>query len=162
MELYRKVYGVYGMVEWSTLIPAGGGNIRIDFTNGCLSTRGIDPATFSTDNLAVQVAIENSPRFRGGKIKLVSKYVIGETKDSVLEEKSKTRSESSESDFENKETVVDSGGERSVPFAEVKNSQQAKAVLMESPYNVPLAELGSKSAIQEKAAELNVVFPNWK
>lgn len=155
MKLYRKNYGVFGMVEWSTLIPAGGGNIRIDFTNGSISTRGIEPATFSTENLAVQVAIENSPRFINGKIKLISKYEIGE-----IEKKDEDKDPAK--DLKEGGSGSSSGKSEGIPFTDVRNSQQAKDILMGEPYNIPLAELGSKTAIQEKMTELNIVFPNWK
>lgn len=148
MKLYRKIYGVYGMVEWSTLIPTKGGSLRVDFANGCISTRGIDPATFSTDNLAVQVAIESSPKFLSGRIKLVKSFEIGESEDAPP------------IDNHPQEKDGDSDGDNVYP--DVKNSQQAKEILIGEPYNVSLAELGNKAVIQEKAGELGIVFPNWK
>ena len=47
-------------------------------------------------------------------------------------------------------------------YPDVKNSQQAKDILMGEPYNIPLADLGNKAAIQAKAAATGVSFPNWK
>ena len=47
-------------------------------------------------------------------------------------------------------------------YPDVKNSQQAKDILMGEPYNIPLADLGNKAAIQAKAAAIGISFPNWK
>ena len=33
---------------------------------------------------------------------------------------------------------------------------------MGEPYNISLADLGNKAAIQAKAAAIGVSFPNWK
>ena len=51
--------------------------------------------------------------------------------------------------------------ESSNVFNDVKNSQQAKRILMEV-YSVPLNELGDAEVIREKAVSLGVIFPNWK
>lgn len=169
MKIFRNIYGVYGMVEWSTLIPTGGSNLRIDFTNGSISTRGIDPATFTTDIAAVQAAIENSPKFKSGKIKKIKSFVIGEVPEEAAKEEKATKKEKensvasdvlngSSTDADDGKVDTDEGESK---YAEVKNSQQARAILMDEPYNIPLADLGNKQAILGKAAELNVVFPNW-
>lgn len=163
MKIFRNIYGVYGMVEWSTLIPTGGSNLRIDFTNGSISTRGIDPATFTTDIAAVQAAIENSPKFKSGKIKKIKSFVIGEVPEETAKEEKENSVASdalngSSTDADNSKVDTNEGESK---YAEVKNSQQARAILMDEPYNIPLADLGNKQAILGKAAELNVVFPNW-
>ena len=188
------------MVEWSTLIPTGGSNLRVDFTNGSVSSRGIDPATFTTDAPGVQAAIENSPKYKSGKIKKVKSFVIGEIPDEVVTIEEEPKSSTSKSgvksaaaddgagsgtDSGNNNGAGDNGGAFNLDndnfgssdetattnwessgednkFSDVKNSQQAKAILMGEPYNVPLADLGNKQAILNKAAELNVVFSNWK
>lgn len=200
MKIFRNIYGVYGMVEWSTLIPTGGSNLRVDFTNGSINSRGIDPATFTTDVPGVQAAIENSPKYKSGKIKKVKSFVIGEIPDEVVTIEEEPKGSTSKSgvksaaaddvsgngtDGSNNNSAGDNGGasnpgddnlggsgETTITngesggednkFSDVKNSQQAKAILIGEPYNVPLADLGNKQAILDKAAELNVVFSNWK
>lgn len=184
MKLYRKVYGVFGMVEWSTLIPMGNGNIRIDFSNGSMTERGIDPATFSTENHVVQIAIEESAKFKNNKIKLMKAYEIGEIVDPVLEvapakvapvkvkapkDKDTEGGEGSGggekggNDAAGSEAGAGGSSEGSNKiFPDVKNSQQAKDILLGGPFNVALAELGNKTAILTKSEGLGVSFPNWK
>lgn len=152
------------MVEWSTLIPMGKGNLRIEFVNGSITSRGIDPATFTTDNEAVQAAIESCPKFKSKKIKLVASYVIGEVKEPVVSVPDEVNASTSPAvQSENTEGAAGENAEEVAGvFPVVKNSQQAKDILMEEPYNVSLADLGNKTAILAKAAELGVSFPNWK
>ena len=149
MKLYRKTYGVFGLVEYNTLIPLGKGRMRIEFTNGSITVRGIEPASFTTDNPVVQAAIEESDKFKKGRIKLVSKYIIGETTNEKVDE-------SCEADVLPNEDSL----QKDV-YPDVKNSQQAKDVLMNAPYNVSLAELGNKTSIKQCAEELGISFPNW-
>lgn len=179
MKLYRKVYGVFGMVEWSTLIPMGNGNIRIDFSNGSMTERGIDPATFSTGNHVVQIAIEESAKFKNNKIKLMKAYEIGEIVDPVLEvapAKVAPVKVKAPKDKDTEGGEGSGGGEKGGAetgaggsseggnkiFPDVKNSQQAKDILLGEPFNVSLAELGNKTAILTKSEGLGVSFPNWK
>lgn len=152
------------MVEWSTLVKAGESNIRLDFTNGSISTRGVDPATFTTSNLGIQAAVEASDKFKKGRIKLVSKYEIGEAPNfPVLQDEKDVESTETNADDQNAEA----GGENTetegkASYLDVKNSQMAKDILMGEPYNIQIADMPNKTAILEKASELNVVFPNWK
>ena len=141
MKLYKKKYGVFGLLEYHAVLPLGGGSVRIDFRHGSITTRGIEPATFTTDNQIVQQLIEESDKFKSGRIKLVSQSMVGEVSEVAAKPVS----------------VSDA-----IPYPDVKNSQMAKEVLMGEPYNVPLGELPNKEAVMEKAESLHVVFPNWK
>jgi hypothetical protein len=46
-------------------------------------------------------------------------------------------------------------------FPEVTNMQQARSVLMASPYNCTLAQLQTKNAIKAVAQANGVTFPDW-
>ena len=67
----RKTYGVYGMMEWVAMIPAGGSAVKVHFTGGTLTGYGVKPATFSTDSEVMIYLIENSRYYSSGKIRLV-------------------------------------------------------------------------------------------
>lgn len=151
MDLYNKKYGIYNYTEYSALIPAGSSRVRVDFTNGSMTVRGVTPATFSTSDEILQALIESSSMYKSGKIKLIEKYKIGETSS----ESKSTSLASSEKSETKSETPA------SKTYAYVVNSQQAKEILRSEPYNVSLSELGSKADIQSKAKELGVLFPNW-
>lgn len=147
----RKVYGIYGMVEHSVLIPFSGNNIRVDFTGGMITGGGVTPAKFKTSNILMQRAIETSDKFKSGHIKLLvgtpgdfsTKVVKAETPDAPSPE---------EDENPNQESVA--------TYEEVTNSQQAKAILMEK-YGVSMAELQNAPAVRAKAEELKINFPNW-
>lgn len=133
----KKTYGVYGMVEWQTSVFLGSTPIRINFTGGCISTRGIDPATFKTSDALVQLAVENSGFFKKEKIKLITEE--------------KTEDETS------KEKLIDNDGN---VYPDVKTLVSAKEILR-SKYNVDLSELQNKDSVLAKAESLGVKFPNW-
>lgn len=64
----RKTYAVYGLTEWQALIPAGRAIVRVNFTGGMMSSLGVVPATFSTNNESVQRLIENSDYYKQKRI----------------------------------------------------------------------------------------------
>ena len=154
-KIIKKTYGIYGMVEHSILIGPSN-NIRIDFCNGRMTTRGVEPCTFTTDNASIQEMIERTKKFKEKYIKLVRKEEIvipdEPTEESPRDEKpSDTPDEVQHTDTQDKGAT----------FAGVKNSQQAKGVLMEV-YGVSMSELPNVEAVRAKAEELGLSFPNWK
>lgn len=64
----KITYAVRGMMEWNALIPAGRSTLRVRFSGGSATGYGVSPATFTTNNRAVQRIIEESSFFRNGKI----------------------------------------------------------------------------------------------
>lgn len=125
------------MVEWQTSVFLGSTPIRINFTGGCISTRGIDPATFKTSDPLVQLAIENSHFFKKEKIKLVTEE---KTEEEVI-----------------KEENIDNDGN---VYPDVKTLVSAREILR-SKYGVDLSELQNKDSVISKAESLGVKFPNW-
>lgn len=71
MERYKKTYGVEGLVDWTAELRAGKAKLIINFTGGGMTSFGITPAEFTTDNPIHQAIIENSREFKRGKIKLL-------------------------------------------------------------------------------------------
>lgn len=134
----RKTYAIYGMVEQSVVIPFAGGNLRVDFTHGSLSTAGVTPAKYRTDNVLIQKAIEGCPKYKKGIIKLFATEAENNAKAAPAPAK---------------QEVTD--------YPNVMNSQAAKSILMSS-YGVPMSELGNTTAVRAKAKELGVTFSNWK
>lgn len=76
MKKSRKVYGVYNIVEWLAIIKAGKASVKVLFSGGAMTTQGVTPATHSTTNPVVQLAIERSSDFRSGKIRLIETYPL--------------------------------------------------------------------------------------
>lgn len=154
MDLYKKKYGMYGYTEYSAAIPAGNTYLRVNFTNGSMTVRGITPATFVTSDEVVQALIEASDMYKKGKIKLVNSIKVGERSSSSQTQQTEKITSSVETKSASETKVTNT-------YSNVVNSQQAKEILRSAPYNVSLSELGSKADIQNKAKELGVLFPNW-
>ena len=68
MKKRKIIYGVAGMLDYQALIKVGSAKMKISFTNGSSNEAGRTPATFSTDNPIIQLAIENSKEFKSGLI----------------------------------------------------------------------------------------------
>lgn len=78
MKKKRITYGVSGMMEYQAVIKIGKNNTSILFSDGSVSAMGINPATYTTENIIVQQAIENSPDFKRGRIKTVNTIELEE------------------------------------------------------------------------------------
>lgn len=70
---YIKTYGIYGLLEWHGSVKCGSITMNLSFTNGSTTAYGVSPATYITKDEATQFIIENSDKFKSGKIKLISK-----------------------------------------------------------------------------------------
>lgn len=169
MKIYKKKYAIFGMIELSSVFPMGSGHIRVDFRHGSLTTAGVVPATYTTSNPVIQQAIENSSKFKSGIIKIADKVLIKDTGTSEvsLEKSGGTKQDLDTANPGDSNPGADFGNtvetsENANTYPDVKNSQQAKDILLNEPFNISLAELGNKAAIQAKAGELGVSFPNWK
>lgn len=174
------------MYTYSTCVPVGNSNVRIEFTDGTVTTAGVTPATYITSNIAVQRAIETSRLFKSGKVKLVSSFYVGKTKEysaktgdatpkepaAAVDEAdltaNMTGTEPDETDLaanmtgtEAEDETPADNAEAGKTYPDVKNTQQAKAVL-ESEFGVGLDEMQSKADVKAKAAEVGAIFPNWK
>lgn len=78
MKKRKIIYGVAGMLDYQALIKVGSAKMKISFTNGSSNEAGRTPATFSTDNPIIQLAIENSKEFKSGLITHVHVVNTGE------------------------------------------------------------------------------------
>lgn len=139
----RITYEIHGQIERNCFFRIGKALVRIEFTGGSVNSTGVYPAYYVTDNTLFQRAIENSEIFRNGEIKRGRVEIIAEPGDDAVQE----NNESELSDLQ--------------VFSDVTNLQQARTVLMASPYNCTLAQLQNKAAIKAVAQEKGVSFPNW-
>lgn len=78
MTKTRTTYGVYNLIEWHALLRMGKASVKVLFTGGSITTQGVTPATFTTDNPVIQFAIEKSPEFINGRIKVVRRTKLNE------------------------------------------------------------------------------------
>lgn len=130
-----KVYEIRGVVETSRIFRIGRATIRCTFTGGSVNESGAVPAVYITSDFAVQTIIEASKDFKEGfiKVKPIGEEVMKSDDVKITEE-----------------------------YPEVTNTQGAKEIMSNEPYNVPLADMPNKSVILNRATELGLKFPNWK
>ena len=138
----RVTYEIHGQVERNSFFRVGKALIRVEFTGGMVNSTGVYPAQYTTDNPLYQKAIEDSNAFRSGEIKMGR---VEEFADDVPVAVAGSASD----------------GEPTVPFTDVVNLQQARAVLMAEPYCCNLSELQNKAAVKSIAEQKGVAFPNW-
>lgn len=80
-----KVYGIIGLLEWHGTIESHGLKMKLDFTNGSTTAFGVAPATFTTKDELTQRIIENSEKFKNGRIKLIRTIPLPEEKPAKIE-----------------------------------------------------------------------------
>lgn len=78
MKKKRITYGVYGMMEYQTIIKIGRATLKVLFTDGSMTAIGQNPAKYTTSDFLVQRAIENSSDFKKGRIQVVSTIELDE------------------------------------------------------------------------------------
>lgn len=78
MKKLRNTYGVNGMMEFQAVLKVGKTNLKVQFSDGSFNASSRKPATYTTDDLMVQHAIENSAEFKRGLIHKVSSVELDE------------------------------------------------------------------------------------
>jgi len=67
-----KKYAVYGKVEFVMAITIANNSINVDFSGGSITSRGVIPATYTTNNPLLQKALEESSEFKVGIVRVIS------------------------------------------------------------------------------------------
>ena len=81
MKKYKKTYAISTLAEKHTTFHLGKTKVHVSFTGGQVTKNGVNPATFTTADPIVQLAIERSSDFAKGAITLLAKYPMqGEVK----------------------------------------------------------------------------------
>ena len=63
MKKYKKTYAILHLAEKRTTFHLGKTKVHVSFTGGQVTKKGVTPATFTTDDPIVQLAIEKSKDF---------------------------------------------------------------------------------------------------
>lgn len=144
---FKKTYGVSGLIDWQAQIKAGKASLIITFTGGGLTSYGVTPAQYTTENILYQKVIENSKEFKNGKIKLLRSIPLSPTADV---------NSNSVTDLDAVRKVVPKEKYREVE--EVRNCSDARIWLKE---HKDISVVGkSKAEIIEIANANGVSFPN--
>lgn len=67
----KITYGAPNLVDWVAQIKAGAATVRVHFTGGALTSYGVTPAEYTTENPFIQRVIEQSSYFKEGRITTV-------------------------------------------------------------------------------------------
>lgn len=78
MKKKRITYGVYGMMEYQSIIKIGRATLKVLFSDGSMTAFGQNPAKYTTSDFLVQRAIENSSDFKRGRITVVNAIELDE------------------------------------------------------------------------------------
>jgi len=133
----QKTYGVFGLMEWEILASVGKRTMKLLFKGGLTTRMGVTPATYTTANPIVQLAIENTAYYRSGRIKVIRTV---EREDSSVAASVAATSEKS-----------------AVQTVKVACVDDARDYLV-LHHNVPQSKLRTKAAIIEQAALAGVSF----
>ncbi len=77
MRRSKRTYAIFHLTEKHTAFYLGKMRVQVSFTGGIITKKGVTPATFTTEDPVVQLAIESSDDFRRGVIRLKSEYPLG-------------------------------------------------------------------------------------
>ena len=78
MKKKKITYGVFGMMEYQSIIKIGRATLKVLFTDGSITSLGQNPAHYTTSDFLVQHAIENSSDFKRGRIRGVNAIELDE------------------------------------------------------------------------------------
>lgn len=167
MKQKKITYGVSGMMEYVAVIKLGSKNrISVTFTDGSITAMGVTPATYTTDNLMVQHAIEHSPEYARGLIKTVREVELDtEVKidcnasccEAAPDVVDAGEQEVIEPEIETAENVAAlEGGEANVEV-EFSNNGDAK-VYLEEKFGVAPSKLRTREVIESTALSYGVVI----
>lgn len=181
----KITYGAPRLVDWVAQIKAGAATVRVHFTGGALTTYGVTPAEYTTDNPFIQKVIEQSTYFKEGRIITLRKATLPETSKTAKVQKvnqqkpkqelQKTSAtpdtsispapvETSEMSVESKEEETTEVVEETVDgLTKVEASclQDAQAYLQEN-FNIASYKVRSYDAAQRAASEHGVQFVGAK
>ncbi|EJX09425.1 hypothetical protein EVA_02466 [gut metagenome] len=66
-----NTYGVFGKIQFVMSVQIGNQSVTVDFSGGGMSSRGVIPASYVTNNPLVQRALHLTAEYRSGIVKLI-------------------------------------------------------------------------------------------
>ena len=172
MKKKRITYGVYGMMEYQTIIKIGRATLKVLFTDGSMTAIGQNPAKYTTSDFLVQRAIENSSEFKKGRITIVNSIELDEEV-RIERNPAKPSTQAAKAVIENKpteaslshatpvaedvadETTEEDNGEDEEPMPETDDEPIEDEAKAEGESEVETEEdtASEETAVEENAAE---------
>lgn len=157
-------------MDWVAQIKAGAATVRVHFTGGALTSYGVTPAEYTTENPFIQRVIEQSSYFKEGRITTVRS--CGE-ESSVKSDKPANKPKSAakveaspvadQADVSDDSDVTDDSDVAPDDFEDVEVSclQDAQAYLQEK-FSISSYKVRTCEAAQRAASEHGVRFTGAK
>lgn len=157
----KKKYGVLGMMDWIASIPCGKATIKVPFGGGSLNGYGTVPANYTTKDVVIQHAIENSDYFKKGKIKLLKEYEIADSLPPTMRKTTTANQDEASAVAPTavapKTEVNDEGSGDSITYVEVTDIDEARDYLVEK-CGVQRSTIRSAINVFRTADEHGIVF----
>lgn len=159
MKKCKKTYAIHTLAEKHTTFHLGKTRVHVSFTGGQTTKNGVNPATFTTSDPIVQLAIERSNDFAKGAIVLLAKYPMqGEVKIGKNPPESKKpeskKPELKKPESKKPELIIEAAAPEPSPIQEETSEQEVKA---EEPEEVAEEEMtGDVKAEKDEDGESNL------
>lgn len=167
-------YGILNMMEYHMTVSVGKSKVNVIFTGGSSNAASVVPASFTTDNLMLQIAIQNCRDFKRGLIKIIKTTELDEEVPILRNSREKGDELSGKGDEEPTATdfLKTQPSQSDVPTAtdneppatgnelkEVKvNVNDDAKEYLETNFGVNRSKLLNRETIQKIAAEHGIVF----
>lgn len=160
----RITYGAPRLVDWVAQIKAGAATVRVHFSGGALTSYGVTPAEYTTDNPFMQKVIEQSDYFKEGRIILLRRTKIANPTISEKPAKIKAKLQSAPkkesgatADVEIHKTEESPAGETDAHEAEVR-AMEGKEESIDSEFSGDCLIVVEVSCLQDAQAYLQENF----
>lgn len=110
-----NTYGVFGKIEFVMSVQIGNQSVTVDFSGGGMSSRGVIPASYVTNNPLVQRALHLTAEYRAGIVKLIKS--IPEKVDLLEAERQKAEEEAAKKAEEEAAKKAEEEGEKKLQDA---------------------------------------------
>ena len=154
-----NTYGVFGEIEFVMSVQIGNQSVTVDFSGGGMSSRGVIPASYVTNNPLVQRALHLTAEYRAGIVKLIKS--IPEKVD-LLEAERQKAEEEGEKKLQDASLETDGGEDDAVASGqtrvEVSCLDDAVEYLKANYEGYSASKLRTKASVVKAGEEHGVVF----
>ncbi|MBD5205011.1 MAG: hypothetical protein HDS84_01345 [Bacteroidales bacterium] len=163
MKKYKKTYAIHTLAEKHTTFYLGKTKVHVSFTGGQVTKNGVNPATFTTSDPIVQLAIERSKEFENGAVTVLAQYPMqGEVKigkNSLIQgERSELQRDTEAAGFGHSTPTAGFG--HSTPTAGLSHETQTAGIgHTNPPAGIGHTTLECNAAISNKEAITDVSVP---
>ncbi len=162
-----NTYGVFGKIEFVMSVQIGNQSVTVDFSGGGMSSRGVIPASYVTNNPLVQRALHLTAEYRAGIVKLIKSIpekvdLLEAERQKAEEEAAKKAEEEGEKKLQDASLETDGGEDDAVASGqtrvEVSCLDDAVEYLKANYEGYSASKLRTKASVVKAGEEHGVVF----